>query len=203
METFRVVLTGNAGVGKTSLFRRYARNMYEDPPALTTFWTYEGRVATVGGVPVRMQVWDTAGQERFGSLTRMFYRGAGGVLIVYDPFDRASFSAVRELHETVKCHASQDCVQMLVSTKADLPPTPERVPDAEAQVLADELGVTLMHTSARTSEGVEAAFLTLAAQVLGRPRAWSTTRSAWCAAVARAVHARHFKQPASWPCTVQ
>jgi len=119
------------------------------------------------GKTVKLQIWDTAGQERFGTITRSYYRGAHGIIVVYDVTDAASFEHVKNwLSETGK-HADPKCNRLLVGNKSDM--TNERVIDSNtAKEFADSQGIPFVETSAKNSTNVEEAFLTMASQIQKR-----------------------------------
>lgn len=122
--------------------------------------------------------WDTAGQERFRTITTAYYRGAMGILLVYDVTDDRSFNSmpctfrytlvrayiytdVRTWHANIEQHASEGVNKVLIGNKSDW--TDKRaVTEEEGRELAGELGIKFIETSAKKNEGVEEAFFTLA-----------------------------------------
>jgi small GTP-binding protein len=104
----------------------------------------------------RLQIWDTAGQERFRTMTSSFYRGAQGVLVVYDPTNKESFTCSRRWFDEVERNACEELVQMLVCNKIDLPNrliTPQDGSDSAA-----EMGVIYHECSAKTNTNIDAIF---------------------------------------------
>ena len=121
---------------------------------------------TMDGKTIKLQIWDTAGQERFRTITSAYYRGADGVIMVYDVTHRESFDHVSEWLAEVNKHASEDCCKLIIGNKSDAPG--RAVTTEEAREKADELACPFLETSAKTSTNVEEAFLTLASELLRR-----------------------------------
>jgi small GTP-binding protein len=124
----------------------------------------------MGGKRVKLQIWDTAGQERFRAVTRSYYRGAAGAIIVYDISNRESFSHVQQWLNDAQQLAGEHICMMVVGNKADLQGERE-VTFLEASRVAQEAEVLFLETSALTGEGVEDIFMR----------------------VARGIHAREFR----------
>uniref|UniRef100_A0A8C3JSE7 RAB42, member RAS oncogene family n=1 Tax=Calidris pygmaea TaxID=425635 RepID=A0A8C3JSE7_9CHAR len=170
---FRVIVLGDAAVGKSSLLRCFAEGPAGGvatpcPTVGVEFYSRTVPLSPTGRA--KLQLWDTAGQERFRSITRSFYRSAAGVLLVFDLTNRASFERVPEWHREVGGDPHPPAF-VLVGHKCDL--VAERAVSAEeAGHLATTLGmVAFVETSARSNLNVELAFQTLAGgiqRVLGR-----------------------------------
>ena len=116
--------------------------------------------------PHPTKIWDTAGQERFRTITSSYYRGASGIIVVYDVSNRASFESVRRWCADIDKFAATDVNKLLVGNKTDLPA--REVGTSEGQALAAQLGMPFLETSARDSVNVEAAFLAMARDILER-----------------------------------
>jgi small GTP-binding protein len=101
-----------------------------------------------------VQVWDTAGQEQFHSLTSTYYRKAGGVMVMYDSSNRASYDSLRRWLEDVDSN-SEGVVKMIVATKSDVPSV---VPESEGKAFAAQNGCLFGTTSAKAGNGVIPAF---------------------------------------------
>jgi len=121
--------------------------------------------------------WDTAGQERFRTITTAYYRGAMGILLVYDVTDERSFNSkslflmhilllfcvpdIRSWHSNIEQHASEGVNKILIGNKSDWVDK-KAVTEEQGRELASEFGIRFMETSAKVNEGVEEAFFTLA-----------------------------------------
>ncbi|KAH6554735.1 hypothetical protein KP509_1Z310700, partial [Ceratopteris richardii] len=111
--------------------------------------------------------WDTAGQERFRTITSSYYRGAHGIIIVYDVTDQESFNNVKQWLSEIDRYASENVNKLLVGNKCDL--TARKVVDTQtAKAFADEIGIPFLETSAKNATNVEEAFLTMATEIKNR-----------------------------------
>uniref|UniRef100_A0A8C7V130 Ras-related protein Rab-4B n=1 Tax=Oncorhynchus mykiss TaxID=8022 RepID=A0A8C7V130_ONCMY len=81
---FKFLVIGSAGSGKSCLLHQFIENKFKQDSSHTIGVEFGSRVAMVAGKTIKLQIWDTAGQERFRSVTRSYYRGAAGALLVYD-----------------------------------------------------------------------------------------------------------------------
>ena len=128
---------------------------------------FGSRIITMGGKRVKLQIWDTAGQERFRAVTRSYYRGAAGAIIVYDISNRDSFSHVQQWLNDAQQLAGEHICMMVVGNKADLQGERE-VTFLEASRVAQEAEVLFLETSALTGEGVEDIFMRVARGIHAR-----------------------------------
>ncbi|GMH29860.1 hypothetical protein Nepgr_031703 [Nepenthes gracilis] len=111
--------------------------------------------------------WDTAGQERFRTITSSYYRGAHGIIVVYDATDQGSFNNVKHWLNEVDRYASQNVNKLLVGNKCDL--LAGKVISYEtAKAFADEIGIPFMETSAKNAMNVEQAFMAMSASIKDR-----------------------------------
>lgn len=156
---FKILMIGESGVGKSALLARFVDGNFE-PNFISTigvdFKIHYMKTADTGK-NIKLQVWDTAGQERFRTITTSYYRGANGILIVYDVTDAASFEKVRYWLKELKEHVGSDMPALLIGNKIDL--AKDRTVDpATAQKFSAEVGIRLCETSAKTDEGVNEAY---------------------------------------------
>ena len=116
---------------------------------------------------VRSPSRDTAGQERFRTITCSYYRGAHGIIVVYDVTDRESFSNVKQWLHEVDRYACENVSKLLVGNKSDL--TSKRVVAYdEAKAFADSIGIDFLETSAKSAAHVEDAFMALTSTIKQR-----------------------------------
>ena len=83
-HNFKFVVIGDTGAGKSSVLLRFAENAFQDSYMATVAVDFRHRTVTVNGESCKLQIWDTAGQERYRTITSAYYRGADGIIVVYD-----------------------------------------------------------------------------------------------------------------------
>jgi len=161
------LLIGDSGVGKSCLLLRFSDDSFT-PSFITTIGIdFKIRTIELEGKRIKLQIWDTAGQERFRTITTAYYRGAMGILLVYDVTDDKSFANIRNWIRNIEQHASENVNKILIGNKCDL--VDKKVIDtARGKALADEYGIKFMETSAKNSINVDDAFTTLARDIKKR-----------------------------------
>ncbi|EZG46954.1 small GTPase family Rab subfamily protein [Gregarina niphandrodes] len=168
-QSFKVILLGDATVGKTHLVSRYTRGTLPQQPKATIGVEFVTKqVAVAPDVSVRAQIWDTAGQERYKSITQTHYRRAFGALLVYDVTNKASFVNTSKWADDLKQSAEPDVVIVLVGNKADLvenDPSLRAVDTQTAQAFAQKNGFLFFETSAVTGRQVNDCFIALMKQI--------------------------------------
>eukprot|EP01017_Pseudomicrothorax_dubius_P028320 TRINITY_DN335_c0_g1_i1.p1 TRINITY_DN335_c0_g1~~TRINITY_DN335_c0_g1_i1.p1 ORF type:complete len:208 (-),score=44.00 TRINITY_DN335_c0_g1_i1:165-788(-) len=164
---FKLLLIGNSAVGKSSLLIRFSDNIFNESFLPTIGVDFKIRTLDLSGKVAKLQIWDTAGQERFKNITSSYYKGAHGVVLVYDITDRQSFKDVENWLGEVGKHANENIVKLLVGNKADLE-SQRQVTTEEAREFANSLGIKFVETSAKSSSNVETAFRTLSTEIKAR-----------------------------------
>jgi len=163
---FKLVLLGDAGVGKSALVLRFVRDEWSESSESTIGAAFLSKSFTVDRAPVRCEIWDTAGQERYRALAPMYYRGAAAALIVYDMTSRESFEGAKRWVHELQRTSEPGLVVALVANKADMGHA-RKVDAAEAAAFAAEDGLVFMETSARSGLNVAEVFI----EVRGRTAA--------------------------------
>ncbi|KAI4356625.1 hypothetical protein L6164_000634 [Bauhinia variegata] len=164
---FKLLLIGDSGVGKSCLLLRFADDSYIESYISTIGVDFKIRTVEQDGKTIKLQIWDTAGQERFRTITSSYYRGAHGIIIVYDVTDQESFNNVKQWLSEIDRYASDSVNKLLVGNKCDL--TANKVVSYEtAKAFADEIGIPFMETSAKDATNVEQAFMAMAASIKNR-----------------------------------
>jgi len=161
---FKLLLIGDSGVGKSSLLLRFADDTFTESYISTIGVDFKIRTVQLEGKTVKLQIWDTAGQERFRTITSSYYRGAQGIIIVYDVTDKDSFNNVKQWLHEIDRYASEDVKKLLVGNKSDLDDKRETT-YAEAEEEAKNLRMQFLETSAKNSTNVEKAFMAMAKEI--------------------------------------
>ncbi|CAG8640732.1 18435_t:CDS:2, partial [Racocetra persica] len=148
-------------VGKSCLLLRFSDDSFT-PSFITTIGIdFKIRTIELDGKRIKLQIWDTAGQERFRTITTAYYRGAMGILLVYDVTDERSFNNIRNWFSNIEQHASEGVNKILIGNKCDWVEK-KAITKEQGQQLADEFKIKFLETSAKANINVEEAFFTLA-----------------------------------------
>jgi len=168
-HVFKLLLIGDSGVGKSSLLLRFTSDSFDDlSPTIGV--DFKLKLMTIGGKRLKLTIWDTAGQERFRTLTSSYYRGAQGIIFVYDVTRRETFTNLSEIwaKEVDLYSTNQDCIKMLVGNKVDRE-TERVVSKKEGIALARQLGCLFLECSAKTHVNVENCFEELVLKIIDTP----------------------------------
>merc|ERR1712086_169124 len=157
----KLLLIGDSGVGKSCLLCRYSDDVFNSNFITTIGIDFKIRTIELDGAKIKLQIWDTAGQERFRTITQAYYRGAMGILLVYDVTDDKSFNNIRTWMRNIEQHANEQVVKILLGNKCDMPDK-KMVTWEQGNDLAKEYGIMFFETSAKTNVNVEEAFTAIA-----------------------------------------
>ncbi len=167
METIKLVLIGESGVGKTSIISRYTNNTF-DPQVLTSssaqFLTKT--IELNKDTSIKFDIWDTAGQEKFKSLAKIFYKDAKVIILVYDITNKDSFESLKNFwYKEIMDNTISDVILAIVGNKADLYEN-EQVTDDEGKAYAKEKNAIFKSTSALSNRGIDSLFTDIAKKCL-------------------------------------
>jgi len=155
---FKIVLIGDASVGKTCVVQRFKSGTFTERLGSTIGVDFSMKTLDIDGKRVKLQVWDTAGQERFRTITQSYYRSANGVIIAYDITNAETFRSVDHWLEDVQRYTSKDICKVLIGNKSDLE-TKRQIAESDAQAYSERQGMlTFMETSAKNSTNVNEIF---------------------------------------------
>ena len=158
--TCKVVLVGDAGVGKTCIIQRYVNNKYkeENESTIASSYTYKSLEYKNYKKTISFDIWDTAGQELYRALAKNFYLNASIGIMVYDIRRRDSFESIKNFwYEQLKTSGEDNMVIAIAGNKCDLF-TQEDVPESEVKKYAKEIGAVFRLTSCKESIGVDELF---------------------------------------------
>jgi len=181
---FKIVLVGNAGVGKTCLVRRFTQGVFPGGQGATIGVDFMIKTLTVNGIRVKLQIWDTAGQERFRSITQSYYRSAHSLILVYDISSQPSFDALPQWCRDIDQYGgvtsgdkavNRNLFKVLVGNKCD---KDREVPTDIAEKFAEHNNFDLfMETSALQAENVEKLFREIAEILVEKSQSQSSITS--------------------------
>ncbi len=168
IESFKVVLVGESGVGKTSIITQFIDQTFQEDQQSTTGGTFSTKsVVCDGGKILKFEIWDTAGQEKYRSLTKMFYKDANAAVMVYDVTRKDSFEELKNYWASqIKESSPQNIILAMAGNKSDLIEQ-EVVDEEEARNFAKEIDAIFVSTSAKNSEGINSLFEEIAKKYTG------------------------------------
>jgi len=161
---FKLLLIGDSGVGKTCVLFRFSEDAFNSTFISTIGIDFKIRTIDLDGKKIKLQIWDTAGQERFRTITTAYYRGAMGIMLVYDITNEKSFDNIRNWIRNIEEHAATDVEKMILGNKCDMNDK-RQVSRERGEQLGIEYSVRFMETSAKTSVNVEESFISLARDI--------------------------------------
>jgi small GTP-binding protein len=151
--SLKIVVVGDSGVGKTCFLLRFVRDQWEGDTQPTLGVEFLAKIVTTETHQIQLQLWDTAGQELFRSVTRGYYRGSAGALVLFDLGARESFGNIEVWLKDLREVARNDVVVVLIGNKADLVDR-RQISKEEAQAFAEKNRMLYFETSALTGEGI-------------------------------------------------
>ncbi|NXK39000.1 RASEF protein, partial [Piprites chloris] len=181
-KAYKIVLAGDAAVGKSSFLMRLCKNEFRGNTSATLGVDFQMKTLIVDGEPIVLQLWDTAGQERFRSIAKSYFRRADGVLLLYDVTCEKSFLNVREWVDMIEDATHENIPIMMVGNKADLRQAvteqgQKSVPVNYGEKLAMTYNALFCETSAKDGSNIVEAVLHLAREVRKRSDNQDDTRS--------------------------
>lgn len=169
-QLFKILLIGDSGVGKSCLLTRFTKDSYTDTTPSTIGVDFRIKYVNYKGQKCKLTIWDTAGQERFRTLTSSYYRGAQGIIFVYDVSRKDTFDNLEGvwMREVDMYSTIEDAVKMVVANKVDLD-TLRQVSKEEGLEFARRHGCLFVETSAKVNIAVGQAFEELVLKILETP----------------------------------
>ena len=155
---YKILLLGDCAVGKACLLLRYCENSFQESHLATIGLDFRLKTITLeNNRKIRIQIWDTAGEDRFRSITRNYYKGAHGIVLIYDVTDQQSFQHIKDWVDKIKEESKEGVIIYLVGNKIDL--IDKRIiTNADGKKLSEEIKIKYYETSAKDSIGVNEVF---------------------------------------------
>jgi Ras-related protein Rab-18 len=166
---FKVVVIGDAGVGKSSILLRFTDDTFEEQMQSTIGVDFKVKMLEREGKRLKMTIWDTAGQERFRTLTSSYYRGAQGIIMAYDVARKETFEHLEQWLQEVEVYTpggGRDVVKLLVGNKVD---QERAVAREQAEEWARAKGMLFLECSAKTKAGIQEVFEEVVQKILDNP----------------------------------
>ena len=159
---YKILILGDPAVGKSCFLARYVENSFENVYMSTAGMDYKYKDVELGdGKLIKLQIWDTAGQERYRTLTTNLYKGAVGIVLIYDITNKKTFDNVRSWITSIEEETSKKIILILVGNKADLKDE-RKVQKEEGEDIAKEFNLPFFESSAQSGLNVKSVFETLA-----------------------------------------
>ena len=166
-KTFKILTLGESGVGKTCILRRFVENKFLKNHLATIGIDFKTKTLNINNQEIKLKIWDTAGQERFRNITTQYYKGADGIVLIYDVTDDASYEKIRDWMEQILSNTKREDIGLvLLGNKCDM--EPRAVTEEQGNKMAEELKVSYFETSALTGQGINEAFNELTRDIMKR-----------------------------------
>lgn len=167
LSNIKFLILGDSGTGKTNILQRFVDDTFNISFISTIGIDFKIKNMKFEDEEKRVYIWDTAGQERFRFITRAYYRGAMGTIIVYDITHRESFNNVEKWIKDIKSNSSENMSIILVGNKKDLEDIRE-ISYEEGIELSNKYGISFYETSAKNNYNIDEAFENLFYQVCNK-----------------------------------
>ena len=164
-HTFKILTLGESGVGKTCILRRFVENKFIKNHLATIGIDFRTKTIPINDYEVKLKIWDTAGEERFRNITNQYYKGADGIILVYDLNNKDTLTKIKDWMNQIHQNTSNDIGLVLVGNKSDLK---REISTEESLNLSKELNIKLFETSALTGEGVNEIFEFLTKDIISK-----------------------------------
>ena len=164
---FKIILVGDIGVGKTNILSKYISNKFETDSKSTIGVELSTKTFNINNNKINAQIWNTAGQEKYKSLTKAYYKGALGALVIYDITQKITFENIDKWISDLKISADEKVSIILIGNKSDLEEKRE-VSKEDGENKAKLNGISFLETSALNGNNIEIAFKTLVKNVYNK-----------------------------------
>ena len=163
---YKVLLLGDSSVGKTCFLLRYCDKSFQDAHLSTIGLDYRLKTLTLKNKKnVKLQIWDTAGQDRFRAITKNYYKGANGIILIYDVTSLQTYENVKNWITQIREEANPNVIIYLAGNKIDIPEESRAVKTSDGQKIADEYQLPFKETSAKDGMNVNEIFQELVEKI--------------------------------------
>lgn len=163
---FKIGTFGESRVGKTCIINQYVFGTFNESEESSTAPSTSDKAIEINGVDVLMKIWDTAGQERYMAITKQYFEGLDGLLLVYDVTAPETFNKIQFWVDTIKGYIDITTVKInLAANKVDKTEL-RKIQQSEGEELAKKLGIDYFEVSAKTTQNINAIFEDLAIKMI-------------------------------------
>ena len=165
MESIKVVLIGDSGVGKTSIISRFTKDTFNNEEISSSSAQFTSKTIQINDQSIKFDIWDTAGQEKFRALAKIFYKDAQVIILVYEIINKESFESIKNYWYKESSENSTADIFFVVGNKSDLYEN-EQVTDEEGKKFAKEINAIFKITSALSNTGIDRLFESIGKKIL-------------------------------------
>ena len=163
---YKVLLLGDSSVGKTCFLLRYCDKSFQEAHLSTIGLDYRLKSMTLqNDKNIKLQIWDTAGQDRFRAITKNYYKGANGIILIYDVTNKQSYENVKNWLTQIKEEATPNVIIYLAGNKIDVEEDQRVITTEDGQKIADEYKLPFKETSAKNGINVNEIFQELVEKI--------------------------------------
>ena len=163
---YKVLLLGDSSVGKTCFLLRYCDKSFQDAHLSTIGLDYRLKTLTLKNKKsIKLQIWDTAGEDRFRAITKNYYKGANGIILIYDVTNLQTYENVKNWITQIREEANPNVIIYLAGNKIDIPEDSRAVKTSDGQKIADEYQLPFKETSAKDGMNVNEIFQELVEKI--------------------------------------
>ena len=163
---YKVLLLGDSTVGKTCFLLRYCDKTFQDAHLSTIGLDYRVKTMTLkNNKNIKLQIWDTAGQDRFRAITKNYYKGANGIILIYDVTNLQTYENVKNWITQIREETNPNVVIYLAGNKIDIPEEERVVKTEEGKEIANEYKLQFKETSAKDGINVNEVFQELVEKI--------------------------------------
>ena len=168
MITFKILVLGDSNVGKTAFILRFCEGIFEENSVSTIGLDTKTKFITRQNQKIQLQIWDTAGQERFHSIAKSCYKGADGIILMYDITNYDSFKHIKKWINDIKNNINKPMEKLalyVLGNKSDLE-NGRSVDEGDKTKLKEEFGLNIMEVSAKTDKNINECIIELIDKML-------------------------------------
>ena len=164
MIVYKILLLGDTTVGKTAFILRFCENKFEEGSLATIGVDIKTKFLTRQDKKIQLQIWDTAGQERFRSIAKNSYKGAHGILLMYDISSSETFKHIKNWINDIKMKINKPLEQLaliVLGNKCDLPEEKRKVDEKDKIDFKNEYGLNILEVSAKENKNINESMIEL------------------------------------------